>query len=137
MQSDNEAARARAARLLDEGAIFAFGLSEQAHGADIYSTDMVLTRRPEVEGGFRANGAKYYIGNGNEAGMVSVFGRRDDIEGPDGYVFFAADSAAPELRAGQERRQLAELRLQLRARRLPGRARGHPPHRAARPSTPR
>ena len=92
-QSDNEVARARAAGLLDDGAIFAFGLSEQAHGADIYSTDMVLT--PDGEGGFVANGAKYYIGNGNLAGMVSVFGRRADVEGPDGYVFFAADSQAP------------------------------------------
>jgi acyl-CoA dehydrogenase len=88
-QSENDAARERAAKLLDEGAIFAFGLSEQAHGADIYSTDMVLT--PDGEG-FRASGAKYYIGNGNLAGMVSVFGRRADVEGPDGYVFFAADS---------------------------------------------
>ncbi len=94
-QSENEAARARAARLLDEGAIFAFGLSEQAHGADIYSTDMVLT---PTEGGFRANGEKYYIGNGNEAGMVSVFGRIEGIEGPDGYVFFAADSQHPSYR---------------------------------------
>jgi acyl-CoA dehydrogenase len=91
-QSANEQAKARAAKLLDEGAIFAFGLSEQAHGADIYSTDMVLT--PDGEG-FRANGAKYYIGNGNEAGMVSVFGRRADAEGEDGYVFFAADSQHP------------------------------------------
>ncbi len=89
-QSDNEAARARAAQLLDEGAIFAFGLSEKAHGADIYSTDMVLT--PDGNGGFSARGGKYYIGNGNLAGMVSVFGRRSDIEGPEGYVFFAADS---------------------------------------------
>jgi acyl-CoA dehydrogenase len=88
-QSANAEAKARAATLLDEGAIFAFGLSEKAHGADIYSTDMVLT--PEGDG-FRANGAKYYIGNGNKAGMVSVFGRRADVEGEDGYVFFAADS---------------------------------------------
>ena len=91
-QSDNAAAKQRAAKLLEDGAIFAFGLSEQAHGADIYSTDMVLT--PEGDG-FRANGAKYYIGNGNLAGMVSVFGRRADIEGPEGYVFFAADSQHP------------------------------------------
>ncbi len=89
-QSENEAARARAAELLDAGAIFAFGLSEREHGADIYSTDMVLT--PDGEGSFRASGGKYYIGNGNEAGMVSVFGRREDIDGPEGYVFFAADS---------------------------------------------
>ena len=89
-QSDNEAARSRAAELLEHGAIFAFGLSEKEHGADIYSTDMVLT--PDGEGGFRASGGKYYIGNGNLAGMVSVFGRRADVEGPDGYVFVAADS---------------------------------------------
>ncbi len=92
-QSDNAVARSRAAQLLEEGAVFAFGLSERDHGADIYSTDMVLT--PDGSDGFRANGSKYYIGNGNVAGMVSVFGRRADVEGPDGYVFFAADSAHP------------------------------------------
>lgn len=89
-QSGNEAARARAAKLLDEGHVMAFGLSERTHGADIYSTDMILT--PDGEGGFTASGSKYYIGNGNVAGLVSVFGRRSDVEGPDGYVFFAADS---------------------------------------------
>ena len=41
---------------------------------------MVLT--PEGDG-FRASGAKYYIGNGNLAGMVSVFGRRADVDGPE------------------------------------------------------
>ena len=94
-QSANSAARERAARLLDSGALFAFGLSERDHGADIYETDMVLT---PVGDGFRANGGKYYIGNGNVAGMVSVFGRRADIDGPDGYVFFAADSGHPAYR---------------------------------------
>jgi acyl-CoA dehydrogenase len=93
-QSDNQAARRRAAELLEDGAIFAFGLSEKEHGADIYSTDMVL--EPAAGGGFTANGGKYYIGNGNLAGMVSVFGRRADVEGPEGYVFFAADSAHPD-----------------------------------------
>ncbi len=91
-QSDNDVARARAARLLDEGAVFAFGLSERDHGADIYETDMLLT--PDGDG-FRANGGKYYIGNGNVAGMVSVFGRRSDLAGPEAYVFFAADSRHP------------------------------------------
>ncbi|SCE98092.1 acyl-CoA dehydrogenase [Micromonospora mirobrigensis] len=95
-QSDNAAARARAAALLDEGHVMAFGLSERPHGADIYSTDMLLT--PDDEGGFRATGGKYYIGNGNVAGLVSVFGRRADVEGPDGYVFFAADSRHPAYR---------------------------------------
>ncbi|GIF04239.1 acyl-CoA dehydrogenase family protein [Actinoplanes siamensis] len=83
-QSSNAQARAHAARLLDEGHVMAFGLSERGHGADIYSTDMV------VRGGV-ANGTKYYIGNGNVAGLVSVFGRTED-----GYVFFKADSRHPD-----------------------------------------
>ncbi|MFC8449918.1 acyl-CoA dehydrogenase [Kitasatospora sp. NPDC057223] len=89
-QSENEAVRARAAKLLTEGHVMAFGLSERTHGADIYSTDMILT--PDGAGGFTASGSKYYIGNGNVAGLVSVFGRRSDVDGPEGYVFFAADS---------------------------------------------
>uniref|UniRef100_A0AAU3HNT9 Acyl-CoA/acyl-ACP dehydrogenase n=1 Tax=Streptomyces sp. NBC_01393 TaxID=2903851 RepID=A0AAU3HNT9_9ACTN len=92
-QSDNATARTRAADLLSEGEVFAFGLSEKAHGADIYSTDMLL--EPQADGGFLAGGSKYYIGNGNAAGLVSVFGRRTDVDGPDGYVFFAADSRHP------------------------------------------
>lgn len=93
--SANAAARQRAAEQLDAGGVMAFGLSERDHGADVYSTDMLLT--PEAAAGagdaaFRANGTKYYIGNGNVAGMVSVFGRRTDVEGADGYVFFVVDS---------------------------------------------
>src|SRR6478672_9021683 len=96
-QSGNEAAKARAKQVLADGGVFAFGLSEQAHGADIYSTDMILTPAPQSDGtvGFTASGGKYYIGNGNVAGMVSVFGRRADVDGPEGYVFFAVDSSHP------------------------------------------
>ncbi|MFE3226764.1 acyl-CoA dehydrogenase family protein [Nocardia sp. NPDC059228] len=103
-QSANAEAKARAAALLESGEIFAFGLSEKEHGADIYSTDMVL--EPKPGGGYTATGSKHYIGNGNLAGMVSVFGRRADkpiIDSSDflrkmadeeysGYLFFAADS---------------------------------------------
>ncbi|MFC7535485.1 acyl-CoA dehydrogenase family protein [Actinoplanes sp. GCM10030250] len=92
-QSANQVARTHAARLLDDGHVMAFGLSERGHGADIYATDMVLT--PDGGGGFTATGSKYYIGNGNVAGLVSVFGRVAGVEGPDGYVFFAADSRHP------------------------------------------
>ena len=68
--SPNEQAKRRAAQLLKEGHVFAFGLSERAHGADIYSTEMNLT--PQPDGTYRANGEKYYIGNGNIAEMVST-----------------------------------------------------------------
>ncbi|KDN20186.1 acyl-CoA dehydrogenase family protein [Amycolatopsis rifamycinica] len=91
-QSGNEAARERAAAALDAGGVGAFGLSEKDHGADIYASDMVLTEDGE---GYRATGSKYYIGNGNCARTVSVFGRIDGVEGPDQYVFFYADSEHP------------------------------------------
>lgn len=84
--SPNEQAKRRAAQLLKEGHVFAFGLSERAHGADIYSTEMTLT--PQPDGTYRANGEKYYIGNGNIAEMVSTFGK---IAGTDDYVLFAAN----------------------------------------------
>ncbi|WP_330270564.1 acyl-CoA/acyl-ACP dehydrogenase [Lentzea sp. NBC_00516] len=84
--SGNEEAKQKAAALLDSGAVFAFGLSEKEHGADVYSTDMIVTK---TETGYTATGSKYYIGNGNVAGMVSVFGKLADS---DEYVFFAVDS---------------------------------------------
>jgi acyl-CoA dehydrogenase len=85
-QSQNEALKRKAAQLLQDGAVFAFGLSERQHGADIYSTEMTLTPLPD--GTYRANGEKYYIGNGNLAPMVSTFGK---IAGTGDYVFFVAD----------------------------------------------
>jgi acyl-CoA dehydrogenase len=91
-QSDNIKVKERAAEQLEAGGVMAFGLSERAHGADIYNTDMVLSPSDDQGVVFRASGEKYYIGNGNVAGMVSVFGRRTDVDGADGYVWFVADS---------------------------------------------
>ncbi|QDY80066.1 acyl-CoA dehydrogenase [Streptomyces qinzhouensis] len=96
-QSRNETARRRTVELLRQGHSAAFALSEKEHGADIYATDLILT--PTGNGHFSANGSKHYIGNGNVAGIVTVFGRRADIEGPDGYVFFLADSRHPSYTA--------------------------------------
>ncbi|HEY1917849.1 MAG TPA: acyl-CoA dehydrogenase family protein [Streptosporangiaceae bacterium] len=92
-QSSNATAKAAAAQALEAGAVAAFGLSEKEHGADIYSSDMVLTA--DGAGGYTATGGKYYIGNGNQARIVSVFGRIDGVEGPDQYVFFRADAGHP------------------------------------------
>jgi acyl-CoA dehydrogenase len=88
--SGNEAVKTRTAALLQDGAIFAFGLSEKTHGADIYSTDMIVS--PAGEGRYTASGSKYYIGNGNKAALVSTFGRFADS---DEYLFFAAQSGHP------------------------------------------
>lgn len=86
----NDVQKQKAARALADGGIFAFGLSEQKHGADLYATELTLT--PQADGSFLANGKKYYIGNANEAAMVSTFGR---IEGTGEYVFFAASPNHP------------------------------------------
>lgn len=85
--SPNEKAKKKAAELLKKGAIFAFGLSERTHGADIYSTETALT--PAKDGTWAANGEKYYIGNGNEAEMVSTLGKVKD--GTDDYTFFVTN----------------------------------------------
>jgi acyl-CoA dehydrogenase len=84
--SKNEQLKELAAKLLDEGNVFAFGLSERKHGADIYSTEMSLRCQPD--GTYLANGEKYYIGNANLARMVSTFGKISDSGE---YVFFVAD----------------------------------------------
>ena len=70
----NEKLKRRTAQLLKEGKVFAFGLSEKEHGADIYSSEMRLT--PQGDGRYLGNGRKYYIGNGNEAAITSMFGVR-------------------------------------------------------------
>jgi alkylation response protein AidB-like acyl-CoA dehydrogenase len=95
--SGNAQAKRLVGQLLAQGGMFAFGLSEREHGADIYSTDMVLTQDGT---GWRASGEKYYIGNGNCAARVSVFGRVQRPEGPsadpaDDYLFFLADPKHP------------------------------------------
>ncbi len=86
----NETAKHKTAKLLQEGGIFAFGLSEKDHGADIYSTEMMLY--PQGGGKYLARGGKYYIGNGNEAALVSNFAKMADTRD---YVFFVVNSKHP------------------------------------------
>lgn len=84
---DNEKVKEKTAQLLEEGGIFAFGLSEKAHGADLYSSEMALT--PLAEGKYVADGDKYYIGNANKAALVSTFAKNTET---DEYVFFAVET---------------------------------------------
>lgn len=86
--SGNAAVKKKTAQFLDKGGIFAFGLSEKEHGADLYSSEMTLTQNGAD---YLANGRKYYIGNANEAAIVSTFGKMKDTGNPDDYVFFAVN----------------------------------------------
>lgn len=88
--SQNEQVKKKTVELLKQGGIFAFGLSEKAHGADLYSSEMMLT--PLGDGQYVADGGKYYIGNGNEAALVSIFGKDSETED---YVFFVVETKHP------------------------------------------
>ena len=88
--AEGDAIKRETAQRLRDGGIFGFGLSEKDHGADLYSSEMTLTPMPN--GSFRADGSKYYIGNGNEAALLSVFGKRSDTGD---YVFFSVDPERP------------------------------------------
>ncbi|MDX2493892.1 MAG: acyl-CoA dehydrogenase [Desulfuromusa sp.] len=87
---NNEAIKHQTAQLLQDGGIFAFGLSEKDHGADLYSSEVML--HPQPDGNYLARGTKYYIGNGNCAALVSTFGKIADTGE---YVFFVVKSDHP------------------------------------------
>ena len=84
---NNEKVKEKTTRLLEKGGIFAFGLSEKAHGADLYSSEMALT--PLSEGQYVADGGKYYIGNANKAALVSTFAKNSETGD---YVFFVVET---------------------------------------------
>ncbi len=86
----NEEVKKKTAQMLRDGGIFAFGLSERAHGADLYSSEMMLT--PLSEGKYVADGGKYYIGNANKAALVSTFAKNSET---DEYVFFVVNPEHP------------------------------------------
>ena len=82
----NEKVKHLTGQLLSKGGIFAFGMSERDHGADLYANEMRIHRQPD--GTYLATGDKYYIGNANEAALVSVFAKYADSGD---FVFFVAD----------------------------------------------
>jgi len=83
---ENEEVKKRTGELLAKGGVFAFGLSEKIHGADLYSSEMMLAKQDD--GTYLARGSKYYIGNGNCAALVSTFAK---FEESGEYVFFVVD----------------------------------------------
>ncbi|MBT9548631.1 MAG: acyl-CoA dehydrogenase [Candidatus Sericytochromatia bacterium] len=99
--SQNEAVKKQTAKFLQAGGIFAFGVSEKEHGADLYASDMTL--KPDGKGGYLANGRKYYIGNGNLAAYVSTFGKRPKVNESDSheFVFFVSQTSKPEYHCHQ------------------------------------
>ena len=74
LRSDNEPLKREAVAMLEAGGLFAFGVSERDHGADLLGNEFTVT--DVAPGLLTARGSKYYIGNSNAAAMISVLAKR-------------------------------------------------------------
>ncbi len=73
---DNEEQKHELAEQLKQGHVFAFGMSEKTHGADLYSNECTI--KPVGGGKYAANGNKYYIGNCHIAPKITTLGRNTE-----------------------------------------------------------
>jgi acyl-CoA dehydrogenase len=76
LMSSNELLKQEAVAKLESGGLFAFAVSERAHGSDLLANEFAVRRN--ASGGWIADGAKCYIGNANAACMMSVLARECD-----------------------------------------------------------
>jgi acyl-CoA dehydrogenase len=74
LMSANEALKKEAIARLENGGLFALGVSERDHGSDLLSNEFAV--QPGHTDGFVASGSKYYIGNANAASMISILGKK-------------------------------------------------------------
>lgn len=99
--SANEALKREAVARLEGGGLFAFGVSERAHGSDLFGNEFRVSKAGSA--GRVADGAKYYIGNANAACMISVLAKEGDAASAGTgkrapFVFFVLrPGAAPAL----------------------------------------
>src|SRR5439155_18903886 len=70
LMGSNETLKKEAIGELERGGLFAFGVSEKAHGSDLLGNEFKI--RSTSDGRLVANGSKYYIGNANCASMISI-----------------------------------------------------------------
>jgi acyl-CoA dehydrogenase len=82
LMGSNVALKREAIAALESGAVFALGVSEKQHGADLLASEFTVTGDGEQK--FFANGRKYYIGNCNAAAIISILARKQDRPGSDG-----------------------------------------------------
>jgi acyl-CoA dehydrogenase len=81
LRGRGEALKREAVAALEAGGLFAFAVSEQAHGADLLGNEFTVTEGEP--GRFTAKGSKHYIGNAQAAAMVSVLARKGRRHGSD------------------------------------------------------
>jgi len=86
LMSANEPLKREAVARLEGGGLFAFAVSERAHGADLLANEFTVRDTPA---GRVADGAKCYIGNANAAGLMSVLGKKGGTSRRSPLVLFA------------------------------------------------
>lgn len=92
LMGSNEELKKEAVAKLEGGGLFAFAVSERAHGSDLMANEFAVGFGES--GSCVASGTKCYIGNANAACMISVLAR-DRTAKPDAagkrapFVFFA------------------------------------------------
>jgi len=74
LMSANESLKKEAIARLEAGGLFAFAVSEKAHGSDLFANEFEV--KSAGAAGWVADGAKYYIGNANAACIISILGKR-------------------------------------------------------------
>ena len=74
LMGSNEALKREAVAALEAGGLFAFAVSERAHGSDLLANEFAVRAGPA---GRLADGTKCYIGNANAAGIISVLAREN------------------------------------------------------------
>lgn len=96
LMSANEPLKREAVARLERGGLFAFAVSERAHGADLLANEFTVRDTP---GGRVADGTKCYIGNANVAGLMAVLGKKGAGTRRSPLVLFALRPAeSPEYR---------------------------------------
>jgi acyl-CoA dehydrogenase len=78
LMSKNEPLKIEAIAKLEEGGLFAFGISEKAHGADLLANESFVS--PTTHDGELVSGSKYYIGNANCASVITVLAKEVESE---------------------------------------------------------
>lgn len=79
LMSSNEVLKKEAIAKLEGGGLFAFAVSEKAHGSDLLANE--FTVKPAGPPGLVADGAKYYIGNANSACIISILAKKAAADG--------------------------------------------------------
>jgi acyl-CoA dehydrogenase len=95
----SETLKREAIAALEGGGLLAFAVSEREHGSDLLANEFLV--HEDGNGGYIANGAKYYIGNAATASLISILARKrggadERQSGRDPFILFALRPASGE-----------------------------------------